>query len=259
MADILREYKPGLALIHFTAYDALCHKHGRGSDALTAAYEALDRNLARILNAAVGDMDVILFSDHNQLNVHTIINPNDVLMEKGLIRRFNGEYTPGDSGCYVECCGGSAFFHAGTLPPERVDEIRGAFEEIAGFRRFLTDDEMRESGYADSDTDAYADADADAGADADAAFGFCAEAGYLFETYPGGEKANHGYPLDMPDYDVFYAVKLRDNADVPGNANRSGIKRGNVTCSDITHGSVTRGGSLLDIAPLAARRLNISI
>ena len=219
MADILREYNPGLALIHLTAYDSLCHHNGRGSAALTAAYESLDRSLAILLDAAGEGREVILFSDHSQINVHTSLEPNNTLVTAGLLSRNNGGYSPGQSGCFVECCGGAAFFHAGTLPSKRVDKLRKCFKQSEGFRRFLTDMEMRESGRDN------------------VAFGFCADAGYCYEAYASGEKANHGYPLDMPGYTMFY------------------MARG----FDLKPGSVIQGGSLLDIAPLAARRLGLDV
>ena len=219
MADILRERKPGLALIHLTAYDSLCHQYGRKSDSLKHAYDSLDRNLAMLLEAAGDNRDVILFSDHSQINLHTDLEPNNILADMGLITREDDVYIPGESGCYFECCGGSAFFRAGSLSGSRVEELRGSIEGSAGFRRYLTRGEVIESGYED------------------AAFGFCAEAGYSYVAFPHGHKADHGYPADMPDYSVFY------------------MARGTY----LTPGSVTNGGSLLDIAPLAAKSLGLSL
>jgi len=219
MADILRENKPGLALIHLTSYDSLCHKYGRNSGSLKQAFAALDKNLAILLEATGENGDVILFSDHSQINLHTDVEPNKILVNMGLIARKNDVYIPGESGCYFECCGGSAFFRAGSLSNGRVEELRGSIEGSEGFRRFLNCEEMTESGYED------------------AAFGFCAKAGYSYVAFPHGHKADHGYPADMPDYSVFY------------------MARG----TDLTPGSVTNGGSLLDIAPLAAKSLGISL
>ena len=219
MADILREYNPGLALIHLTAYDTLCHQHGKGSDAINKAFESLDKNLAILLEAAGNSRDIIIFSDHSQINVHTILTPNSVLADMGLLHKSGGSYIPGDSGCYIECCGGSAFFRAGQLSSHRVDELRESVRQSEGFRRFLTHQEMLESGQKD------------------AAFGFCAKAGYCYEAYSSKEKANHGYPLDMPDYTVFY------------------MARG----FDLEPGDATQGGSLLDIAPLVAKRLGLNL
>ena len=218
MADIIREYKPGLALMHLTAYDALCHKNGRGSDALKVALESLDRSLATLLDAA-GDRDVLIFSDHSQINIQTVFDPNEILIEAGLLRRVKDEYIPGGSGCFFECCGGTAFFHAGVLPGGEVDKMRASVEQSEGFRRFLTQDEMLVSGYGS------------------VAFGFSAKAGHCYIPLRPGHKAEHGYPADMPDYNVFY------------------LARG----YGLPPGSVARGGSLLDIAPLVAKRLGLDL
>jgi len=218
MADILRKNKPGLALMHLTAFDALCHKYGRGADALDAAYDSLDRNLKTLLEAA-GDRDVLILSDHSQIDIHTMLEPNRILVEAGLMAREKEAWVPGESGCYIECCGGTAFFHAGSLPVSGVAEVRGRIEQSEGFRRLLTAGEMSDAGYGDT------------------AFGFSALAGYSFLTFAPGHKSEHGYPADMPDYSVFY------------------MARG----FGLPPGTVTQGGSLLDIAPLAAGTLGINM
>ncbi|MCL2243464.1 MAG: ectonucleotide pyrophosphatase/phosphodiesterase [Treponema sp.] len=215
MTDILRKKKPGLALVHLTAYDAICHDNGPGSIELETAYEALDKNLASLLNAA--DEDVILFSDHSQINVHTVTDPNIMLVKEKLIHQTDNGYLPSQYNCFYECCGGSAFFHAGALSNNQIDELRLLAGQSEGFRRFLTSGEMCETGRED------------------AAFGFCAKSGFCYEISGTEKKGNHGYPLDMPDYKVFYMAR------------GCGLKPGTVT-----------GGSLLDIAPLVLRHLNIT-
>jgi len=217
MRDILRDYKPGFALVHLTAFDAFCHKNGKGSDALKTACESLDRSLAILLEAAGDERDVIIFSDHSQINLHTVIEPNSVLTKAGLLYRKGETYIPGESGCYIECCGGAAYLHAGSLSNSQVEEIRASIEQSEWFRRFLTSEEVFNAGYEG------------------VAFGFCAKAGYSFATFAHTHKAEHGYPIDMPDYKVFYMVKG----------------------AGLQPGSVTQGGSLLDIAPLVARSLGI--
>ncbi len=215
MADILRKYRPGLALIHLTAYDTLCHLHGQNSDGTAIAMEALDRSLALLLEAAGDEEDILIFSDHSQINVHTVIEPNKILVSLNLLTQEGGSCHPGKYGCFIECGGGSAFFHAGRLPFPQIDEVRKAIARSRGFRRFLTPEEMQVSGHKDI------------------AFGFCAETGYCYEAAPSHEKATHGYPLDMPDYKVFYMVRGKN----------------------FTPGSISQGGSLLDIAPLVTASL----
>ena len=218
MADILRKRKPGLALMHLTAFDSICHKYGRTSDELNEAFEALDRNLAILLEAA-GDRDVMILSDHSQIDVRNPTEPNRILVEAGLMGREEDAWIPGESGCFIECCGGTAFFHAGSLPESKIAQVREQIEQSEGFRRFLSAEEMSDSGYGDT------------------AFGFCARAGYSFLAFGPGHKAEHGYPPDMPDYDIFY------------------MARG----FGLPPGTVASGGSLLDIAPLAAGRLGIKL
>ena len=217
MVDILREEKPGLALIHLTAYDSLCHKNGKGSGAMDTAMESLDRNLGKLLDISGGG-DVLVFSDHSHKNVDTYLEPNKVLTDAGLLGRGGDIYLHGEHGCFFECCAGSAFFHSGSLGAGEVCEVRGKIEKSEGFGRFLTDEEMLVSGYSE------------------VSFGFCAKDGYCYAAFAPGHKADHGFPVDTPDYQVFY------------------MARG----FGLSPGSVAQTGSLLDIAPLAASRLGVA-
>ena len=217
MADILREKNPGLALMHLTAFDALCHVNGIDSKELDEAFESLDSNLALLLEAAGGDREIIIFSDHSHRNVHTSFDPNNMLVYSGLLKKGDDTYIFGEHGCYFECCGGTAFLHAGSLSPEQIEKVRENTKSFGGFRRFLTEGEMHDSGYDHT------------------AFGFSAEDGYGYFSLKKAHKADHGYPADMPEYTVFYMV--RGNGFEPG--------------------SVTQGGSLLDIAPIVSERLGL--
>lgn len=203
MADILERKCPDLMLMHLTAYDALCHAHGRSSPALEAAYQSLDDNLGLLLRAAGDDAAVIVFSDHAQLDVHTSVSPNAWLVDAEQMTRQNDAYKLAPAGCFVECCGGSAFFYAGTLNAGTIEHFKRTAARSTGFGRFLIDTEMAVCGRAGS-----------------AAFGFCAAPGYHYENYPSGEQADHGYPLDYDGYEVFYMVRARGYA--PGSCAAGG-------------------------------------
>ncbi|MDR0396313.1 MAG: ectonucleotide pyrophosphatase/phosphodiesterase [Oscillospiraceae bacterium] len=217
-ADILRGKRPDLTMVHLTCYDLIRHHNPYGSPELQTAYASLDRSLGILLEAAGKDTAVIVFSDHAQLDVHTIVIPNDILVGMGLMGRGANGFEPGESGCFVECCGGSAFFHAGALNDEDTARVRAAIAGSEGFGRFLTEEETLESGRAQLP------------------FGFSAKLGYCYDNVQSGERGNHGYPADMPDYCVFYAVR------------GEGFKPG-----------ARRGGSLLDVAPIAAGILGIDM
>jgi hypothetical protein len=219
-AAILREKRPGLTLVHFTAYDTLCHAGGETAEVVDRAFSALDENLGVLLDAAGDDTAVIVFSDHAQIDVHTVLTPNDLLVNAGLLRkdrtgyRLGGNSGNGDTGAFFECAGGSAFLHGSGLASQTVEDARGIVMRSEGFNRFLTEDEMRECGHDRLP------------------FGFCAKRGYCYENYPKALKSQHGYPLDYERYAVFYLVRRKDDNGM------NIIEEKN-------------GGSLLDIAPLA--------
>jgi predicted AlkP superfamily pyrophosphatase or phosphodiesterase len=174
MVDILRKYRPGLALIHLITYDSFCHQYGKDTKELKTAYDTLNRNMALLLVAAKDEHDIIIFSDHNQINVDTVLTPNEILYKMGLLG-FNGEeYLAGETGCFIECFGGSAVFHAMALTPDKIAAVRQEIMAMEGFERFLTDEELKISGYGNQ------------------TFGFSAKTGYSFEPYPTEHKATHG-------------------------------------------------------------------
>ena len=216
MVDILKKYKPGLAMIHLLAYDSLCHKFGRNSDELEIAFTSLNNSISRLLDVIEDDRDIIVFSDHAQLNFHTPVYLNKMLVKMGLLNWDGERYLPGDSGCFIESCGGSAFFHAGSLSEPSINEMKNKISQTEGFRRFLTDDEIHSGGQT-------------------SAFGFCALEGYCYYSYPNEHKATHGYPLDMPNYKVFYMIRGKG----------------------ITPGIYNSEGSILDVTALAEKRLNV--
>ena len=222
MTDILRRKNPDMALAHLTALDALCHRHGLDAPELEMALDSLDENLGKLL-AAAGERDVILFSDHAQLNVEHLLFPNRLLETEGLLAKdAEGEYVRATAQCFFECSGGSAFFHPhGPECPNGPDEaqllrIRAQTEVLEGFGRFLTFAEMRDCGRESLP------------------FGFAARPGYACAAYPSEERGEHGYPTDYADYQVFYLLRTADTS--PG---------------------TKTGGSLLDIAPLAAQLLDL--
>jgi hypothetical protein len=216
MADLLRRKRPHLALVHFTAYDSFCHFYGPDTEEAWEGLKVLDACLGSVLEAAGPEYRVILFSDHSQFPLAHELLPNDMLLDMGFLNKNDdGEYLAKDEGCFFECCGGSAFFHAGTLGPEKIAYIKKKVLESPGFNRFLTPEEMTEAGKFKS------------------VFGFCAAEGFSYEAAQENHKGQHGYPTDYPGYTVFYAV-------------RSPSAKKN---------AALHGGSLLDIAPIALRLL----
>jgi predicted AlkP superfamily pyrophosphatase or phosphodiesterase len=177
-ADIIRQYKPDLVLVHFTSFDSLCHKNGENLSALEPAFQTMDEGLGLLLDAAGNDAQVILFSDHAQLDVHKTVLPNVAFADS--LQKNNA---------FIECCAGSAFLHPGNASSEKIEQIKNRVLSSEGFARFLTAEELQVSGRGELP------------------FGFCALPGYTFENTDSGYKGQHGYPLDYENYKVFYMAR----------------------------------------------------
>ena len=108
-----------------------------------------------------GEDTVIVFSDHSQFDINENINLS-ALYGNAVFKQ----------------CGGSAFLNR---------DIEG-LEKQAWFERYLTKEEMEESGYADKPV-----------------LGIAAKAGFAFSE--SQYKGNHGYPADYENYSVFYGVR----------------------------------------------------
>lgn len=190
MQDIIKLHHPDLMLMHLTAYDSLCHEHGRGSEESLAALREMDGLLGGLAEAAgfyEGKCSVIVFSDHAQLNVHTAVDPNRTLEMFGYLDYHENGTVTNERVVFQNQDGSSFCFNRG-LDEEQLAMVRDAMLADTAVERLLTDEEMRESGYAGQ-----------------AAFGICAKEGYYFKAC-NNEKATHGYPTDYPDYKVFFAV-----------------------------------------------------
>ena len=160
--DMLKRKKPDLVLVHLIAYDTMFHLVGSNGKGMETAMKAMDTNLGILLESWGPRDTVIVFSDHSQFNVNENINLNDVY-----------------ENIAFEQTGGCAFLNK---KPEGL-------EEQPWFGRYLTKEEMGESGYGDKPV-----------------LGLAAKLGYAF-TEGKKYKGNHGYPTDYDNYGVFYCVR----------------------------------------------------
>jgi len=159
--EMLKKKKPDLALVHLVSYDSAFHYTGSAGKETEIAKKALDENLGRLLESWSGGTTIV-FSDHSQLDVNESVNLHDIY-----------------GNAVFEQVGGSAF----------VDKATKGLEGQPWFERYLTKEEMEESGYASKPV-----------------VGIAAKLGYIFsesDKYKGA----HGYPTDYENYNVFYAVK----------------------------------------------------
>jgi hypothetical protein len=222
MCDIIREKNPDLMLLHLTDCDTQKHKYGIASKQAKEALKRLDENLGKVLEATNGmeELTVIIVSDHGQMDVSKSINPNTYLEKEGLLK-INEDGTVYDYDCWVKCSGGSAVLITKSYTSfDTIEKAKAILKKCEGFERFLTEEEMQVSGHQHCP------------------FGFSAKQGYQFSMKSNPyEKANHGYTLDHMDYTTFYLV----------------------AGEGVSENKELEGGSLLDVAPIIAKTLDLEM
>jgi predicted AlkP superfamily pyrophosphatase or phosphodiesterase len=157
-AHLLRTRQPNLLLVHFVTTDSRQHRHGREHPMVERAVQAVDRGIARIVEAAeeAGILDqttFIITGDHGFSDIHTVVAPNVWLVEAGFMEDRSDR---GDWRATFHSSGASAFLKLRDPEDEAaVEEVRALLADLpAGTRRLfqLVDgDRMVEAG-ADPDS-----------------------------------------------------------------------------------------------------------
>ncbi len=88
--DVIRQYTPDVALVHFSLLDHTRHANGLYNNAVTAAMAACDGRFGRLVQAykdsgVFENTNIIVLGDHGHIPVKQVFNPNIILKEQGLI------------------------------------------------------------------------------------------------------------------------------------------------------------------------------
>jgi predicted AlkP superfamily pyrophosphatase or phosphodiesterase len=89
--DIIREFKPGLLMIHVANIDDYRHKNGVFNDRVAKGIEETDEWIGRVMAAAedagvAEETTLFLVSDHGQIDITRSLNVNVLFADYGLIR-----------------------------------------------------------------------------------------------------------------------------------------------------------------------------
>lgn len=104
--DIIREYKPDVLAVHPANIDGLRHKTGMFSEAVTQGLNDVEKHLEQLIiatkNAGVFEnTNFIILSDHGQMNITRVVNPNVLLKEAGFIKTDSeGKIVEWDAYCH---------------------------------------------------------------------------------------------------------------------------------------------------------------
>jgi predicted AlkP superfamily pyrophosphatase or phosphodiesterase len=198
-AQVLREYKPHLLLLHFLDADHRQHFSGPTSAEAKHAFEMTDQQIGELRRAAqdAGILDTTAFvivGDHGFVAVHTSINVNGLLAATGY-GKVAADDSFSSSGVIASPIGGAAAFYLEDLNDKKLAvrisaEIRKEIQKrYAGLADFVSREELDQHG-----------------AFPDAIFALVAKEGYMFTAAPnthplvpsGTLKGMHGYLPSMP-------------------------------------------------------------
>lgn len=236
---ILRNHRPGLALLHVTEVDHMEHLDGPRSpgayEAIKKADEQVGEVWAEMKRDFPGRATLVVVSDHGFSPIERLVLPNVILRDAGLVQVKGVRVVGGSVRCVVQ--GGAAMIYV--LDADRRDEVvkqvTKAFAGVKGVYKVAGPADMKDYGVADPAADPHAP-DMVVFADEGCAFGDTA-AGALTFTEKPERKGTHGHDPHLPHLQAtFVAAGL-------------GIKPG------VSLGVVRN----VDVAPTVARLLGLKM
>jgi len=234
--ELIEKEQPPLLLIHFLETDTQQHTKGLDAPEVKAAFERVDAQIGKIVEATrragiAEQTTFIVTGDHGFAAVHTRLNPNVLLREKGFLTVSDGGKVQ-DWQAMAHTDGGSAavFVRDKSLTPRVRPLFEKASQDDKGVRlfRIVERKELDELGTLPT-----------------AAFALEASEGYYFgETWEGqfvtnniGAKGTHGYHPSKRAMDTGFIISGR------------GVARG----------TVLERIRQIDVAPTAARLLGVRL
>ena len=202
--DMLLKYKPDLLVVHPAGIDGIRHARGIFNDYVTEQLDYTYYWIEKIVRAVKenGDFentDIILTSDHGQMDIKRWCHPNILLRDMGLLEVDESGKRAINVKAYVKSVGGSAQIFITDKTDEALKEkIYRAFSEYAktgmyGFERVYTKEEAEREEHLSGDFDFVLESDGYT------AFGG-RFAGAYYTTYDTSDyrtgKGAHGYHPD---------------------------------------------------------------
>lgn len=206
--DVIARQDPDLLFVHFMDVDANKHFYGAHSLEAQDAIQRLDARVGRFLarRAARQDadkIDLVLLSDHSQMDAPHFLYPLDVFAEKDWLEEENG--TVPFYLAYPHSAGGLCYIYT-------ASDFR--LEEVPRLRTFLQKYAEREEGIQAlffAPKEGFCESDPNAFAILEAKEGYCFSEFFRHRETAKQEaavhRANHGYSPDHPNYDaVFFGL-----------------------------------------------------
>ncbi|WP_349410754.1 ectonucleotide pyrophosphatase/phosphodiesterase [Pseudalkalibacillus sp. SCS-8] len=214
------EYKDTqLLMAHFLLIDSMLHVHGNHSPEVFCAMEYVDRLIGELLTCLeeqgrLEETDIIPYSDHGHVDVHTNVYPNRLLVQEGLDKHYKAV---SNDGCF--------YLYRLTENKQDDGQVKHLFNTLPFIKRVLSKDTFNETGLLSIDTSPH--------------FIIELDDGYVSKddeevsetTAPSTYKATHGY---SPDHTMLKGFMIGSGP-------------------SFKPGSLVEEAEIIDIAPTLAR------
>ena len=236
---IITKYRPGFALLHLIDVDHDQHQYGPRTPEAYKAIAKIDSEVAEVITHLErtygGDFTVFIVSDHGFSPITSLILPNVILRDAGLVEVKGTQITGGSVRTVIQ--GGSTLVYITDAAnrdaiASKVAEIFSAHEQID---RVVTTEQLATYGVGNPATDRQAP-DMILFAKEGYAFGAIA-AGVMTSLDKPETKGTHGHNPDLPH--------LRATFIAYGKGVRPGVELGDI--------------ANLDVAPTIARLMNLPL
>ena len=217
--DIIRRYAPEVLFVHWSAVDSARHANGVFNARVTAAVAKTDEYIGRLTDAledagVLEQTNLVLLSDHGQIDFTRRVKLNVLLADHGLLRVEPDGRIAADWQAYSLSNGLSAYvFVRDPRDERRVQALleQAAQDGLYGFQEVLTRSQARERYQLDGDFSFIVETDGYSAFSDDARRPILAEVDLTDYRYG---RATHGYQPEKGPQPVFYArgAAFRDGA-----------------------------------------------
>ena len=161
--DIIRKFKPEVFFIHTSPIDNIRHAHGTFcGEYLKREIRRIDEQLGLVCEAledagVLEETNIVLLSDHGQLDCHRIVNLNVVFEREGLLSVNENGVLNDDWKAYCLSVGMSAYVYlSDSADKELYARVRALLDKMSteglfGFKQVMTSEETREKWGLDGD------------------------------------------------------------------------------------------------------------
>jgi len=201
--ELLSKQKVDLLMLHLTDVDTAKHYYGIASSEALAALKRMDDRLGQLVKAAGNNYQILVVSDHSQVDVKNHINLND--------------NNPFKNTWWHLSEGSAVLIEKEKLDDKSFAHLQKWLKKQPFFKRALTTKEMEDSGFSKQSR-----------------LAIVAKPDWALSLKENNHIGNHGYTLDLPNYQAFYLTK--------GN--------------NVIKNQILKNGSILDICPLILQLLD---